>query len=198
MERSWQVIELCRTCGFDIPADADGCPGCARARRRRRWRPARWPGSPCRPARCTRCPPRARAASTARRPLGRARAARVGVLLTTTLALAHPRGRGPGLARPASPGSCSRCPRAPPGCSTTSPSVRHGVDRHRPRRRPGGDGGVVRAIGRPRGADAGSPRRAAPEPPARSSGSEPLARERTGGRGVERREHLGRRSSPTA
>ena len=24
------VIELCRTCGFDIPADADGCPGCER------------------------------------------------------------------------------------------------------------------------------------------------------------------------
>ena len=25
------VIELCRTCGFDIPADAGACPGCARA-----------------------------------------------------------------------------------------------------------------------------------------------------------------------
>ena len=25
-----QVIELCRTCGFDIPADADHCPACER------------------------------------------------------------------------------------------------------------------------------------------------------------------------
>ena len=25
-----RVIELCRRCGFDIPADADECPGCGR------------------------------------------------------------------------------------------------------------------------------------------------------------------------
>jgi hypothetical protein len=81
-----QVIELCRTCGFDIPADADRCPAC---------RPATGPALAARlvagyalPTRSVHAVPHLRPRRTAaEHPLGQARAARSAFSFTTTLVL---------------------------------------------------------------------------------------------------------------
>jgi len=80
------VIELCRTCGFDIPADADGCPAC---------RPAPEPSLAARqvagialPTRSVHRLPRvAPRRDHEERPLGRADAARSAFSFTATLVL---------------------------------------------------------------------------------------------------------------
>ena len=81
-----QVIELCRTCGFDIPADTDACPACE---------PTPPPTLAARQVAGLALPTRsvhplttvAARRERAARPLGRARAARTAFSFTTTLAL---------------------------------------------------------------------------------------------------------------
>ena len=81
-----QVIELCRTCGFEIPADADRCRTCV---------PAADPSLAARqvagialPTRSVHALPNVRPRrAPVERPLGRARAARSAFSFTTTLAL---------------------------------------------------------------------------------------------------------------
>ena len=82
-----QVIELCRSCGFDIPADADTCPSCTAK--------AAGPSLAARQvaglALPTRSVHRLRRVSPRRevvdRPLGEARAARSAFAFTVTLVL---------------------------------------------------------------------------------------------------------------
>jgi len=80
------VIDLCNTCGFDIPADADGCPGCERAQA---------PSLAARQVAGLALPTRSVHALPATRPrrvhevppIGPARAARSALSYTTTLTL---------------------------------------------------------------------------------------------------------------
>jgi hypothetical protein len=78
------VIELCRTCGFDVPADAHRCPACAG--RPAPTRAARQVAGLALPTRSVRALPGTRPVPPVR-PLGRARAARSAFSFTTALAL---------------------------------------------------------------------------------------------------------------
>lgn len=81
-----QVIERCRTCGFDIPLDAGACPGCARvAAPPLAARQAAGQVLPTRSVHRVRAV-RPRTAAPVR-PMGRARAARSAFSFTTALAL---------------------------------------------------------------------------------------------------------------
>ena len=79
------AIEVCRTCGFDIPLDEDGCPGCA-------GRPvaprvaARQAGYAL-PTRSVRRLPSTRPRKAVAGPVGQARAARSVFSFTSTLVL---------------------------------------------------------------------------------------------------------------
>ncbi len=81
------VIELCRTCGFDVPADGHGCPTCAGRAIAAPSLAARQVAGMALPTRSVRAlshtPPRPPAPA----PLGRARAARSAFSFTTTCAL---------------------------------------------------------------------------------------------------------------
>ena len=81
-----QVIELCRSCGFEIPEDARACPGCSPAapppRAARQVAGLALPTRSVHPLHAVR-PRRERSG----RPLGRARAARSAFSFTTALAL---------------------------------------------------------------------------------------------------------------
>jgi hypothetical protein len=81
-----QVIDLCRTCGFDIPADAGSCPACKRATEpTRAARQVAGLALPTRSVHSLPTVPRRREPVT--QPLGRAETARSAFSLTATLAL---------------------------------------------------------------------------------------------------------------
>jgi hypothetical protein len=80
------VIELCRTCGFDIPADDDGCPTCTDRRPTPLNRAALQAAGLALPTRSVRRLPSTRPRREPR-PRGRARAARSAFSFTTALAL---------------------------------------------------------------------------------------------------------------
>ena len=82
-----QVIELCRSCGFDIPGDADACPSCGpkAVRPSRAARQVAGLALPTRSVhRLARVAPRREVDD---RPLGEARAARSAFSFTVTLVL---------------------------------------------------------------------------------------------------------------
>jgi hypothetical protein len=80
-----QVIELCRSCGFEIPADARGCKACAPAPPPPR--AARQAAALALPTRSVHALPATPARPEPPRPLGRARAARSAFSFTTALVL---------------------------------------------------------------------------------------------------------------
>jgi hypothetical protein len=80
------LIELCRTCGFDIPADEGDCPVCARGAQRPS-RAAQQVAGVALPTRSVRRLPHTRPRAEPAGPLGRARAARSAFSFTASLAL---------------------------------------------------------------------------------------------------------------
>jgi hypothetical protein len=80
------LIELCRTCGFDIPADEGDCPVCARGAPRPS-RAAQQVAGLALPTRSVRRLPTTRPRREPAPPLGRARAARSAFSFSTAFAL---------------------------------------------------------------------------------------------------------------
>ena len=81
------VIELCRTCGFDIPVDSGECPGCAGRSPVAPPRAARQVAGLALPTRSVRRVPSLRPGVEAAPPVGPARAARSAFSFTSTLTI---------------------------------------------------------------------------------------------------------------
>jgi hypothetical protein len=81
------VIELCRTCGFDLPVDAHGCPSCTGPRPRPPSRAALQVAGFELPTRSVHTLPHTRAARPPARPIGRAEVARFVFSCSSALAV---------------------------------------------------------------------------------------------------------------
>lgn len=81
------AIELCRTCGFDIPVDASECPGCTGRSPAAPRLAARQAAGIALPTRSVHRLPTTRPRKGPARPVGPARAARSALWFTSSLAL---------------------------------------------------------------------------------------------------------------